>query len=302
MSFDGAVLPEALRRALRTDSTFWRKALHTGVYYGPDPWVRYSPSLFGWAFCAALAQPREAIKSTLRKVHGTRPALEEMRDVAEVFANFASSMSEAMLVGAGRGYVPTSRPVGDWHFLSSYARGRGVIIAAAQTAGWDIGGAMLSNVQAKDVLVVMEPERNAAARELHDRYRQNTGVKLVHVGNDPLASLPLLRHLRNKGGIVALKFDRVFPGMRTRPVTFLGEPWCVPEGPLSLASLSGAPIVPVFTRRLGFLEYELINHPPIYLPRRPTPGELDSAAQALADALESFVRAHPTHWFRFRSE
>ena len=302
MSLDGAVLSRALRRALRTDSTFWRQALHTGVYYGPDPWVRYSPAAFGWLFCAALAGPRETVRNMLRRIHGPRPALEEMRDVAEVFANFAASMSEAMLVGADRGYVPTSRPIGDWHFLSSYARGRGVIIAAAQTAGWDIGGAMLSNVQAKDVLVVMEAEPNASARELHDRYRKNAGVKLVHVGSDPLASLPLLRHLRTTGGILALKFDRVFPGMRTRPVRFFGEPWRIPEGPLSLASLSGAPIVPVFTRRLGFLEYELINHPPIYLPRRPTSEQLDQAAQAMADALESFVRAHPTHWFRFREE
>jgi KDO2-lipid IV(A) lauroyltransferase len=69
---------------------------------------------------------------------------------------------------------------------------------------------------------------------------------------------------------------------------------------LSLAALTGAPIVPVFTRRLGFLEYELINHPPIHLPRRPSPAELDAAAQSLAGALESFVRMHPTHWVRFR--
>jgi KDO2-lipid IV(A) lauroyltransferase len=301
VSFDGAVLPR-LRDTFRTNSAFWRKALHAGVHFGPDPWVRYSPAVFGLAFCAALSGPRESVRRILRKVHGPRPAHEELRDVAEVFTNFASSMSEAMLVGAARGYVPTSRPLGDWHFLSSYARGRGVIIAAAQTAGWDIGGAMLSNVQAKDVLVVMEPEADDAARELHDRYRHGAGVKVVHVGRDPLASLALLRHLRSQGGIVALKFDRVHPGMRRRQVRFLGDRWQVPEGPLSLAAMTGAPIVPVFTRRLGFLEYELINHPPIYLPRRPDQEALDAAAQTLADALESFVRKYPTHWFRFRDE
>ena len=90
--------------------------------------------------------------------------------------------------------------------------------------------------------------------------------------------------------------------MRSREVTFLGEPWRIPEGPLSLASLTGAPIVPVFTRRLGFLEYQAINCPPIYIPRKPTEEQLVEAAQTLTGHLEQFVRTHPTHWFRFQEE
>ena len=134
-----------------------------------------------------------------------------MSDVAEVFANFASSMTDAIVVGSGRGFWPTSRPINDWQFLSNYARGRGVILAAAQTAGWDIGGSMLSNVQAKDVLVIMEAEANDRARQLQDEARGRSGVRVVHVGRDPLSSLTLLKHLR-RGGIVALKFDRAVDG------------------------------------------------------------------------------------------
>jgi len=148
----------------------------------------------------------------------------------------------------------------------------------------------------------MEAEQNDAARAIHDKARELGGIRVVHVGRDPLSSLTLLKHLRQTGGIVALKFDRVQPGMRTRKVTFLGEPWEIPEGPFSLAAVSGAPILPVFTRRLGFLEYQLINHAPIYLPRRPTEAQYDAAAQSLADALEQFVRAYPTHWFRITSD
>jgi KDO2-lipid IV(A) lauroyltransferase len=87
--------------------------------------------------------------------------------------------------------------------------------------------------------------------------------------------------------------------MRTRAVRFLGHSWQIPEGPLSLAALTGAPILPVFTRRLGFLEYEALVHPAIRLPRRPTQDQLDGAAQRMAGDLEAYVRAHPTQWFRF---
>ncbi len=297
--FAGVGPLELVRAALRTDSTFWRKALYAGVHYGPDAWVRWSPPLFGLAFGAALAGPRESVRRNLRKIVGPRPYADEMRDVAAVFANFASSMTDAMLVGAERGYTVTCRPVGDWHFLSSLARGKGVILATAHTAGWDVGGAMArASGQGHEVLVVMEPEPNSIARELHDAHRRDAGFRVVHVGADPLDALPLLRHVK-KGGIVAMKLDRVSPGMRTREVTFLGEPFRVPEGPLQLAALTGAPIVPVFSRRLGFLEYQTINTPPIALPRRPSEEALQAAGQLLASRLEDFVRAYPTHWFRF---
>lgn len=298
---NNAAVFDALRAAVRTESTFWRKALNAGVQYGPDPWLRHSPKLFGWMFGAALPQARATVRGTLRKIHGPRPAAEELRDVADVFANFASSMTDAMLVGSDRGYYVTTRPVGDWHFLSSLAEGRGLILATANTAGWDIAGAATANVRAERVMVVMNREDNSDARDLHDQARRRAGVQVRHVGDDPLDALPVLRHLRG-GGIVALKFDRTPRQMRTRAVTFLDEQWPIAEGPLRLAALSGAPLLPVFTRRLGFLEYELVNTPPLRLPRRPSDGELDEVAQTLATRLEQFVRANPTHWFRFIDE
>jgi KDO2-lipid IV(A) lauroyltransferase len=291
----------SIRRAVRTESTFWRKALSAGVHFGPDPWLRYSPPFFGWMFGAALRGPRETVRKTLRRVLGPRPAAEELRSVAAVFATFASSMTDAMVVGSGRGYNVTTRPVGDWYFLSSLALGRGLILATANTAGWDIAGPATANVRPGQVMVVMHREDNGDARALHDALRRRAGVEVCHVGDDPLDALPVLKHLR-RGGIVALKYDRTPRHMRARPVTFLGEPWRVAEGPLKLAALSGAPLLPVFTRRLGFLDYQLVNTPPLELPRRPSEQDLDGAAQVLADRLEQFVRSHPTQWFRFADD
>jgi phosphatidylinositol dimannoside acyltransferase len=93
--------------------------------------------------------------------------------------------------------------------------------------------------------------------------------------------------------------DRVPPGMRSRPVELFGAPWRVPEGLLRLAAASGAPILPIFTRRIAFMEYRSEVAPPVRLPRKPTEAELDVAAQHLAGALERFVRRHPTQWFHF---
>ena len=291
-------LADAALRRLRPDAEMWRKAVSWGVRHGPDPFVRYSPPMFGLAFWAALGEPRGHVRDTLRRLRGGQH--DELAGSARVFTNFAFCLTESMLIGSGRGYRPTVVSANDGaHFKASRAHGKGVILATAHTAGWDIAGPLLVTLQAGEVMVVMQPEEDHRARQLHDRARESSGVTVVHAGHDPLAALPLLRHLRQKQGIVAMKFDRTAPGMRVRRVNFLGEPWEVPAGILRLAALSGAPILPVFTRRLGFLRYEYITAPAIFVSRRPSADELDDAAQRLATLLEDFARDNPEQWFRF---
>ena len=295
-------LARQLRDLVRYDSALWRRVFAAGVGRGPSWWVRYSPVLFGLGFGLGLDAQRTVVRDTLRMILGQRPAWQEARDVGAVFVNFAGAMSDAMLVGCERGYEPQSHAIGAWHFHEAAQLDRGLIMATAHTAGWDLGGRILRGVQASDVLVVMEPEADPEALAIQDSLRARAGTHVVHVGPDPLASLPLLHHLRRRKGVVAMKFDRIHPTMRARPVTFFGQSWRVAEGPLQLAAMTGAPIVPVFTRRLGFMRYECIMMPHILVPARPSSAELDQAAQQLAGSLERFARAYPTQWFRFRAD
>jgi KDO2-lipid IV(A) lauroyltransferase len=149
--------------------------------------------------------------------------------------------------------------------------------------------------------MVMQAERDAAANELHDRARRERGLEVVHVGNDPLASLALLRHIR-AGGVVALQVDRAPPGLRTCSVHLFGEPGLqgLPEGPLRLAQLTGAPILPIFCARTAFRRYLVDIGEPIHVPPRASPAELAACAQRVADAMTRFLRAHPTQWLMFQ--
>ncbi|WP_437594221.1 lysophospholipid acyltransferase family protein [Sorangium sp. So ce1000] len=291
----------ALFSGLRPDSAFWRRALTAGVTRGPEPWLRHSPPVFGALFAAALPELRRRVEQNLRRVRGPRSRLVDLLDSAEVFATYGSCITEALLLASDRGYTVVRRSRGFEHYRACAAAGRGIILVTAHTGGWDIAGQILGVVHPAGVMLVMQRERDAEARAIQDAARLRAGVQVVHIGDGPLDALPLLKQLQ-RGGAVAMQIDRVPPGMRSREVTFLGGPWRAPEGPLALAAMSGAPILPVFTHRLGFLDYEAVVAPPIRLPRRATEEERDAAAAAMTGAMERFIRAHPTQWFHFAGD
>lgn len=286
------------REAFSADSAMWRKAMIAGIRHGPDVWIRYSPPLFGIAAGMLLPQARERVRRNLRLVYGERPAAVELRDIAAVFSNYASCMTDSLALGIRSDCAIRAEMLGAENYFEAMRKGKGIILATAHAGGWDVAGASLGTLRATDVVVVMRKERDNAARAMQDELRRKAGVQIVHIGDEPLDALPLLRHLKQKA-VVAFQVDRVFPGMRTRKVRFLGQAWEIPEGPLLLSAMSGAPVLTAITRRRGFLDYVGTVSPPISLPRKPSGEELDRAAQTVADAVERFVRAYPTQWFNF---
>jgi KDO2-lipid IV(A) lauroyltransferase len=181
------------------------------------------------------------------------------------------------------------------------AEGRGVLLVTAHTAGWETVGPLLARDHTLSVMIVEHAERDPSARAIQDEARKSHGLLVAHAGEDPLSALPLAKHLRD-GGVVALQMDRAPRRLRGRTVTMFGLAARLPEGPLRLAMLTGAPIVPVFAARSGYRRYEIALYPPVRVARDAAPAELDAAAQGLADAMQGFLGAHPTHWFHFRDD
>jgi phosphatidylinositol dimannoside acyltransferase len=285
-------------RRLPIDGAFWRRMARFGAR-GPEWFARWSPPLIGVAICAAAPGPRRAIARNLRRVHGPRGGLLEAADVARTFATYASCLTELLSGEGARGRRPTAVVSGQEHVDAALADRRGLIFATAHAGGWEVAGRLVSRDKGYRVMIVEAPERDAVARAIQDEARQEGGVVVTHIGDDPLSVLPIARHLRG-GGVVALQVDRAPLGQRARDVVMFGDRARIPEGPIRLAALTGAPILPIFAARTGHRRYRIVAHPAIRLARTATDTELDSAAQRIAGAVEEFVRAYPTQWFHFR--
>ena len=285
--------------APRRENAFFRRLAHWGALSGPESLVRLSPKPIGAAFGLALPALRRRIVQNLRQVYGRRVAWREQLDAVETLANYAACFAEA--IASGRKDVAPRVTVRGEERLRAALGGGGVVLVTAHVGPWELTAQLLGSELAADVLLVMEREPNAEARELQDRHRGERGLRVLHIGAHPTDALPLIAHLR-RGGVAALQLDRVPPSGRVVSVSLFGEPFGVPEGPFRLASLSGAQVLPVFARRLGFFEYELEISAPITLGRRPSAEQLRAAAQQAVNAMQARVEQCPTQWFHFADE
>lgn len=281
------------------EALFWRKAARWGATRGPGWFVRYSPPVIGWAAAALVPSARHAVLRNLRRVRGEASLFRDARDVLATFGTYASCLTEVLSNDAPDGpKKPRAYILGERRVREVLREQRGMVLVTAHTAGWEVVGPLLGKTYGLDLLLVTHAEPDRHAGKIQDDARRRAGVSIAHVGTDPLASLPLLRHLR-EGGVVALQLDRVVPGMRTRPVRLLDQRGSVPEGPFRLAQLSGAPIVPIFCARRGYREYFVQVFEPQRISRRAGDEEIEKATRNVADAMTKFLRAHPTQWFQF---
>jgi KDO2-lipid IV(A) lauroyltransferase len=287
------------RRPLALDGAFWRRTARLGARRAPAWFVRWSPPIIGAIIAAASPDMRRRVSGQLARVRGRVGLIRDAVDVTRTVGTFASCLTE-MLASGSKNARPLQAQVHGSAAVDALISGtQGLIFATAHTAGWENLGGMLALAQRREVILVMQRERDAGARELQDALRRVTsGVRILHIGDDPLAPLPLVRHLR-EGGVVALQIDRVPAGLARRAVKLFESPGAIPEGPLRLAQLTGAPVIPVFSARQGHRRYAVHLGAPLFVPRRAGPDAIDGVAQKLADALSSFVRAHPTQWFSF---
>lgn len=140
---------------------------------------------------------------------------------------------------------------------------------------------------------------NAVRRNIEDRY---LGERLMTEPSDTRDAMLRLRHRLESGGIVSFTVgDR---GRRRKTVRFLGGNLTLATGPLHLARLAGAVLLPVMTLRRETGLFTVTIHRPIELPDS-ADGEPDygAAVQSYADILEPYVTAHPGQWkgWRFTS-
>ncbi len=150
----------------------------------------------------------------------------------------------------------------------------------------------------KRVHVVFQQDVFDAFDGIRDRLHRKLGVIDARIEGGLNVWMALRDALQNDEAVL-IQADRVMPGRRGVAVPFLGGHVELPVGPVKLAALSGAPIIPVFAVRRPDRRIKLIIEPAIDVgpsERVIGHGEPQPSLLKLAAVLERLVTQYPDQW------
>ena len=253
-------------------------------------------------FFLMLKRERRAVTGNLRRVSGKRGLALQWR-VYWVFYSFCDLMVSycyvpqathsqllGMLVDSESGVAKIDQCL---------AAGNGLIVWTAHVGNWEFASRLLAMYGRVNVARVVEDK---PAEIMLRNLMTSERLKTVDLKGGVPATIELLQALR-RNEIVAIQGDRVYQRY-TCEVPFFSQPTSFPLGPFLLSQVSGAPVLPVFVIRQGWLRYHVLMGDPIpAVPSRVTCGDEDAGWRAaMCQAvrfLEETLTIHYDQWMNY---
>ena len=250
-------------------------------------------------FFVMLKQERRAVACNLRRVSGKR-GLGLQWKVYWVFYSFCDLMVSycyipqathsqllSMLVEQERGAAKIEQCL---------SAGNGLIVWTAHVGNWEFASRLLE-MHGRPVNVARVVEDKPAEITLRNLMASEQ-LKIVDLREGVPATLELLQALR-RNEIVAMQGDRVYQ-RHSADVQFFSQPASFPLGPFLLSQVSGAPVLPGFVIRAGWLRYRACMGNPIApVPAGCGDADLEVALGKAVRFLEKTLTTHYDQWMNF---
>jgi len=257
------------------------------------PWsIRLIGNMLGSVFYLVSKRYRTIALSNLRA------ALPDITDrqakiiAREVFRHFArEALQFFRLMSLSKEEVDSLVEIeGVDNLDRALAKGRGVIAVTAHYGNWEILARKLV-IMGYPVNVIARDSDDPGMTGIATRIREDAGYK-VFDKDQPI--IGAFRRLRNNEILGILPDQNDFDGI---PVDFFGRPAATATGPAVLSLRSGAPIVPMFARKLENGRYRLNFYPQIdFEPTGDEERDIREITSLVTAAIEHEVRSNPSQW------
>jgi len=228
------------------------------------------------AGCAGAGGPHAIVRRTLRNF---------FRACVEMIIAMESSDEER------RAAIPVD---GLEHLQAAIAKGKGVIVLSAHLGNFFLVGTRLA-VDGYPIHILINQPSNAKCAKLLDEFRLQIKISTIHARPRQQALRELNAVLR-RNGIVVMIADEYRKGNGI-PTTLFGRTVFARRGPATLASRTGAAVVPACLVRQPDDSLRLLIEPELELVR-PGSGQGEGAENVsrMTRWLEKTVRAYPDQW------
>jgi KDO2-lipid IV(A) lauroyltransferase len=197
-------------------------------------------------------------------------------------------------------YIPKSEyaarfPVDNQRYIEdALKQNKGAIGLIFHYANWEIMG-VASNTLSSDVVVLARPlKRYKLLNQFLNDLRSATGLKVIPNAN---TAKDVLRYLR-ENRIVGILADQREKRSKGVFVELFGEKVSTNKGIAAIGMKTGAPVVPMYLLREGFLRYRVVWNEPIEMERK---GDIENLiyenTRKINAFLESIILKKPDEWF-----
>jgi KDO2-lipid IV(A) lauroyltransferase len=178
---------------------------------------------------------------------------------------------------------------GGEHLDKAAAHGRGVLLLSAHLGNWELL-APSHTLTGLPLSIVVRPLDHPLLGRLADRYRRRGGVELIAKRRALRGILEAL----GRGRMVGVLLDQNASRAEGVFAPFFGEPASTSRALAVISLRTGAPVVPVFIRRLPrgrhVVEFEA------ELPQPPD-GDVGAFTSTFNRSIEAAIRRAPEQWF-----
>ncbi len=259
----------------------------------PRPAAQGIGSLIGALWFHVIRIRRRTVLENLAVALPSRNA-DHLRIAKAAYRHFGMTAVEFLLMSRlpPRAVADAVRVEGMEHFLEALSRNRGAIVVTAHLGNFDLLAASRA-AGGIPLAVVSRTLHRSGPNRFWMESRKKSGLAVFE---DRGASRQILRHLKENKA-VALTVDQ-----RTRPrrggvwLPFFGKPALTPTAPAKLSAASGAPIVPVYIVREGFMQHRAFVLPLLEPPPRKDSEALLQTTKKINEIVEAWIRRFPEQY------
>jgi KDO2-lipid IV(A) lauroyltransferase len=179
-------------------------------------------------------------------------------------------------------------------FEEALLKGKGAIALGFHFGNWEVTG-IVSKLLGHNIVALARPlKKQVLLNNFLNNLRGSTGLTIIVNENTGKEVMKLLKE--NK--IVAILGDQREKSSRGVFVELFGTKVPTSKGTTMIAMKTGAPVIPVYAIRKGFLRYTFVCGNPFKMERTGNIGELiEKNTRKINAFLETIIKQYPDEWF-----
>ena len=292
-----------MRSQLSEGVLYWAWRAGAALVQHLPAWLVYASAVVGGDVAyLTWNDKREIAKHNLSVVLGRKPGDPEVARVARrSFRNFAKYLTEIMRFPSLRAHdlerMVAIDPKSFGYLRAAREHGKGLIFVSVHFGNFELGGARIA--LEIPLTVVADELENQRLMDFLVANREHKNVVILPPEGSAKRVLAALRRNEMVGFMMDLgpraeQLDNV-------QAEFFGRRTAFPTIAAALARVSGAPIVVAAVKRERDNSFRGVAQPPIFVERtKQAAHDLETATQAVVQALEGLVRPDPDQWYIFR--